>query len=69
MLLLVKWADNDGIIMLMVVCTSVVKVVEFKACGILPWAHGLGMSYYVNFLEGLGGNGFDIKWRFCPISW
>ena len=31
MLLLVKWADNDGIIMLMVVCTSVVKVVEFKA--------------------------------------
>ena len=37
MLLLVKWADNDGIIMLMVVCTRVVKVVEFKACGILPW--------------------------------
>ena len=35
MLLLVKWADNDGIIMLMVVCTSVVKVVEFKACEIL----------------------------------
>ena len=37
MLLLVKWADNDGIIMLMVVCTSVVNIVEFKACGILEW--------------------------------
>ena len=26
--------------------------------------HGLGMSYYVNFLEGLGGNEFHIKLRF-----
>ena len=26
--------------------------------------HCLGMSYYVNFLEGLGSNEFHIKWRF-----
>ena len=35
MLLLIKWADNDGIILLMVVCTSAVQVVEFKACEIV----------------------------------
>ena len=27
-------------------------------------AHCLGMSYYFNFLEGLGSNKFNIKWRF-----
>ena len=27
-------------------------------------SHCLGMSYYVNFLEGLGSNEFHIKWRF-----
>ena len=27
-------------------------------------SHCLGMSYYVNFLGGLGSNGFHIKWRF-----
>ena len=26
--------------------------------------HCLGMSYYVNFLGGLGSNEFHIKWRF-----
>jgi hypothetical protein len=27
-------------------------------------AHCLGMSFYVNFLGGLGSNEFHIKWRF-----
>ena len=27
-------------------------------------SHCLGMSYYVNFLEGLGSNEFHIRWRF-----
>ena len=31
-------------------------------------AHTLGMSYYVNFLGGLGGNEFHIKGRFGTIG-
>ena len=27
-------------------------------------SHHLGMSYYVNFLGGLGSNEFQLKWRF-----
>ena len=27
-------------------------------------AHQLGINYYVNFLEGLGRNEFQLKWRF-----
>ena len=30
----------------------------------LPLTPCLGMSYYVNFLGGLGSNEFHIKWRF-----
>ena len=30
----------------------------------LLFTHCLGMSYYVNFLEGLGSNAFHIKRRF-----
>ena len=30
-------------------------------------SHCLGMSYYVNFLEGLDSNEFHIKWRFGTI--
>ena len=40
-----------------------IKETFFSSC-----AHCLGMNYYVNFLGGLGSNGFNIKWRFGSLK-
>ena len=42
------------------------KIIENVLCyfSFLTFTHCLGMSYYVNFLGGLGSNEFHIKGRF-----